>query len=213
MRMNKKIIRKAKKITEQGLIYCVTELILELAKFTDELTPYVSEDIFEYWIIEFELAALLKAEYEIVFNFLGMTIWARQRKNQAVYQAAYADTVIMKLAKNIVLLPGYFDDVVEAATEKIPDTVSFKLNQKNDIGVHIMKDIDINNKAWKVASAFFLTEEFPSNWHRYTKSDILDFIDRHVTEPYEDWDSNILYDEIEQLANTLQEFCRGQNND
>lgn len=93
---------KAKEITETGLTYCVTELVLELAgnaQFTNELIDYVDEDyIFEYWIVDYQLAAYLKSKKELVFDFLGMTIWARKSTGQP----AYIDDVIQEIAKDIL---------------------------------------------------------------------------------------------------------------
>lgn len=96
------ITLKAKQITEQGLTYCVTELVLELAgnaQYTDDLIDYIDNDyIFEYWIVDYVLASKLRDKNEIVFDFLGMTIWARQSTGQV----AYVDDVIQEIAKDIL---------------------------------------------------------------------------------------------------------------
>ena len=96
------ITLKAKQITDTGLTYCVTELVLELAgnaQFVNELIDYIDNDyIFEYWIVDYQLAAYLKSKKEIVFDFLGMTIWARQSTNQP----AYIDDVIQEIAQDIL---------------------------------------------------------------------------------------------------------------
>lgn len=62
---------------------------------------------------------------------------------------------------------------------------------------------NIRKKAWIVASGFFLTERLPKG---YTKSEILDFIDRHISEDYQDWDSETMYCEINDLAELLVTF-------
>lgn len=96
------ITLKAKQIIEQSLAYCVTELVLELAgnaSYVNELIDYINNDyIYEYWIVDYQLAAKLKSKKEIVFDFLGMTIWARTSTGQV----AYVDDVIQEIAKDII---------------------------------------------------------------------------------------------------------------
>tara|TARA_Y100001938_G_scaffold133861_1_gene193670 strand:+ start:692 stop:961 length:270 start_codon:yes stop_codon:yes gene_type:complete len=59
------------------------------------------------------------------------------------------------------------------------------------------------------ASGFFLTRPFPEDWNdesywEDTKwADLYDFIDDHITEHYEDWDTYLIEEEIEKLSNLL----------
>lgn len=65
---------------------------------------------------------------------------------------------------------------------------------------------NIEKIAWEYASGFFLTGSFIDDWESWEHHQVLDFIEDNVSESYEDWESQSLYDEIKQLAETFIAF-------
>lgn len=64
----------------------------------------------------------------------------------------------------------------------------------------------IKDKAWLYASGYFLTESFPEKWQRYSPKRLLEFIEEHKTECYEDWDESKVLIAIGELADLLTTF-------
>ena len=61
------------------------------------------------------------------------------------------------------------------------------------------------------ASGFFLTRPYPKDWNDESYwedknwADLYEFIDAHITEHYENWNSYLIKEEIEKLNNLLSE--------
>ena len=69
------------------------------------------------------------------------------------------------------------------------------------------------------ASGFFLTRPYPkdwddrSDWDKKKWADLYKFIDAHITEHYEHWDSYLIDVEIRKLNNLLSEVVNKEVSD
>jgi|TARA_R100001463_G_scaffold103534_1_gene157882 hypothetical protein len=64
-----------------------------------------------------------------------------------------------------------------------------------------MKGLEISEEeAWVWASGFFLTEELPKGFTDWEEEKINEHLSNHVWEPFQVWDADYVWDQIENLA-------------
>ena len=61
------------------------------------------------------------------------------------------------------------------------------------------------------ASGQFLTQGLPDDYDQLTNEELDDFIDDHKWEPFEDYDSSFIWEQIEHLALSVRNYMEDSN--
>ena len=61
------------------------------------------------------------------------------------------------------------------------------------------------------ASGQFLTESFPDDYDQWNDEELDDFIQDHIWEPFEDYDSSFIWEQIEHLALSVRNYMEDSN--
>lgn len=99
---------KKEKLVNREVLYNVSYLVTELMsqeKYFEELSELIGQEdnegnmqeVYEYWIVTPWLAGKLKAQGELVTDFLDLVIWGRQTSGQMICADAVIDDITREL--------------------------------------------------------------------------------------------------------------------
>lgn len=64
----------------------------------------------------------------------------------------------------------------------------------------------MSDKYLQQGSGFYLTEHLPDNWQELDENKLLDYIEQHLWQPFENWPPIDVLDEISTLADSFQQL-------
>lgn len=96
------------RLVNREVLCNVSYLVHELSsqeKYFEELSEFIGEEddegnmpeVYEYWVVTSWFAEKLKAQGELVVEFLDLVIWGRQTTGQAIYLDSVIDDIVKEL--------------------------------------------------------------------------------------------------------------------